>query len=64
MHDFGQHIFLNENMAQLSNKCDNKTMDICKLLQTFLNATATPPKKKDTGCDNNEENILIFQIEN
>ena len=51
-------------MAQLSNKCDNKTMDICKLLQTFLNATATPPKKKDTGCDNNEENILIFQIEN
>ena len=39
MHDFGQHNFLNENMAQLSNKCDIKTMDIRQLLQTLLNAT-------------------------
>ena len=39
MHDFGQHNFLNENMAQLGNKCDIKTMDIRQLLQTLLNAT-------------------------
>lgn len=57
MHDFGQHNFLNENMAQLSNKCDIKTMDIRQILQTLLNAT----QKKDTVCDYNEENILIFQ---